>query len=114
MIHLAQYAERKMRRQKSGQSGSLAIKKDSDAQVWLRESIPTATCILLAPLMGMCSVRGTSRNPAAAQSIGPCFFFARVYLRNYWQYIQKIFQKIIKNFFKNFLKNESNQCTISL
>ena len=72
-----------MRKQKSEQGSSLAIKKDSDAQVWLQESIPTTACILLAPLIGMCSVRGISRSPAAAQSLGTCFFFARVYPRNY-------------------------------
>ena len=72
-----------MRKQKSEQGSSLAIKKDSDAQVWLQESIPTTACILLAPLIGMCLVQGTSRSPAAAQSIGSCFFFARVYPRNY-------------------------------
>ena len=48
-----------MRRHKSEQGGSLAIKKDRDVQVWLRESIPTTACILLAPLIGMCLVQKT-------------------------------------------------------
>ena len=83
-----------MRRQKSEQGGSLAIKKDSDAQVWLQESILTTACILVAPLIGMCSVRGISRSPAAAQSIGSCFYLCK-----------SLPEKLLAIYTKNFSEN---------
>lgn len=83
-----------MRKQKSEQGSSLAIKKDSDAQVWLQESIPTTACILLAPLIGMCSVRGISRSPRRCAINWVVFFLCK-----------SLPEKLLAIYTKNFSEN---------